>query len=120
MTKHSAILSFCLALLLAACQSAATPPAGQATSSATALQETQDLAAASETAPTSPAAQATQPASGTTAPVQLSGPATCTAVSRQPTPGPTEQSLFPPVGEGDWVQGSESAAVTFFEYSDFQ
>lgn len=47
-------------------------------------------------------------------------PANCTVVSRQPTPGPTEQSLFPPVGSQDWVEGPPSAAVTFIEYSDFQ
>lgn len=47
-------------------------------------------------------------------------PANCTIVSRQPTPGPTEQSVFPPLGSQDWVEGPPSAAVTFIEYSDFQ
>jgi hypothetical protein len=44
----------------------------------------------------------------------------CTVVSRRPTPGPTEQSLFPPVDEDDWVKGEEDAPVTIIEYSDFQ
>ena len=45
--------------------------------------------------------------------------ANCTVVSIIPTPGPTEQSLFPPVGAGDWTQGPDTADVTFTEYSDF-
>jgi hypothetical protein len=44
----------------------------------------------------------------------------CTMISVMPTPGPTEQSLFPPVLDADWVRGSESADVTIIEYSDFQ
>lgn len=49
-----------------------------------------------------------------------SGPASCTAVSVLPTPGPTEASLFPPPSAGDWVKGPDNALVTFTEYSDFQ
>jgi hypothetical protein len=44
----------------------------------------------------------------------------CTVVSREPTPGPTEQSLIPPVNETDWVHGPEDAKVTIIEYGDFQ
>ena len=44
----------------------------------------------------------------------------CTVVSRQPTPGPTEQSLVPLVGDQDWTQGPDDAQVTFIEYGDFQ
>ena len=45
----------------------------------------------------------------------------CQVVSVDPTPGPTEVSMFPPVGEGDWVLGDNpNAALTVIEYSDFQ
>jgi hypothetical protein len=44
----------------------------------------------------------------------------CSVVSKQPTPGPTEQSLFAPVSDKDWVEGKAEAEVTFIEYSDFQ
>lgn len=46
--------------------------------------------------------------------------ASCTVVSREPTPGPTQVSLFPPPGESDWVIGPETAVMTIYEYSDFQ
>ena len=49
-----------------------------------------------------------------------SGEANCTVVSSQPTPGPTEQSLVPAVGEADWAHGPEGAKVTIIEYGDFQ
>jgi cyclophilin family peptidyl-prolyl cis-trans isomerase/protein-disulfide isomerase len=44
----------------------------------------------------------------------------CEVVSVNPTQGPTETSMFPPVDENDWVMGSSSAALTITEYSDFQ
>lgn len=44
----------------------------------------------------------------------------CTVVSLLPTPGPTEQSLFPDVSENDWSRGPLTASVTIIEYSDFQ
>jgi hypothetical protein len=44
----------------------------------------------------------------------------CTVQSPFPTPGPTEQSLFPAASEADWTIGPDSAAITFIEYSDFQ
>ena len=44
----------------------------------------------------------------------------CTVVARQPTPGPTQTSLFPPVTEADHVKGPDTAGVTIIEYSDFQ
>jgi hypothetical protein len=46
--------------------------------------------------------------------------AACTVVSPQPTPGPTEESLFPPVSPEEWTRGPDTAAVTIVEYSDFQ
>ena len=44
----------------------------------------------------------------------------CTVIARQPTPGPTQASLFPPVTKDDHVKGPETAKVTIIEYSDFQ
>ena len=44
----------------------------------------------------------------------------CTVVTKKPTPGPTAESIFPPVGETDHVKGPASAKVTIIEYSDFQ
>lgn len=100
-----------LSWLLAACQGAAvteavdTPPAAtvQPTPSATA-----------QATPTN--APSPQARSAATPSVQ----AQCTVVSRQPTPGPTEKSLFPPVSASDWVEGPDAAAITIIEYSDFQ
>jgi hypothetical protein len=44
----------------------------------------------------------------------------CTVITKKPTPGPTAESIFPPVGDTDWVKGPASAKVTITEYSDFQ
>jgi hypothetical protein len=45
----------------------------------------------------------------------------CNVVSLSPTPGPTQVSMFPPVGEGDWAKGAgDEAILTIIEYSDFQ
>jgi hypothetical protein len=44
----------------------------------------------------------------------------CTVVTRKPTPGPTAESIYPPISSTDWVKGPESAKVTILEYSDFQ
>ena len=89
-------MTFLAAGLLAACAQGSAPVTSQV----------------SPPAPTSPAA--TQTAG---IPVVQPG---CTVVSRQPTPDPTEQALLPPVGEGDWIKGSENAHITLLEYSDFQ
>jgi len=51
---------------------------------------------------------------------KLVSAAQCTVVSSQPTPDSTERSLFPAVSDVDWIQGPDTAAVTFVEYSDFQ
>jgi hypothetical protein len=83
-----------LALLLSACRSA--PGSAPATGAPTATRE-----------PSIPTATPGEPMQ-------------CTLVSAQPTPGPTEQSLFPSVGERDWIKGPDSASLTIIEYSDFQ
>ena len=77
-----------------------------------------------EAEPTKQATQAS-PASTSVVDIPLSssqiGPDSgCTLVSRQPTPGPTQLSLFPAVTETDHVKGAETAKVTIIEYSDFQ
>ena len=75
-------------------------------------------AAVQNTATPSPSPiQATQPAATASS---TPSPMGCTVVSPKPTPGPTEASLFPPIGKEDWVQGPEDASVTLLEYSDFQ
>ena len=53
-------------------------------------------------------------------PLPTSDPVTCTVSSSQPTPGPTEASLFPGVSPTDWKLGPDGAKVVFIEYSDFQ
>jgi protein-disulfide isomerase len=44
----------------------------------------------------------------------------CTVITKKPTPGPTAESIFPPVSKTDWVKGPDNAKVTIIEYSDFQ
>ena len=45
----------------------------------------------------------------------------CKVVSAEPTPGPTEASMFPAPGKDDWIMGDNpNAAMTVIEYSDFQ
>ena len=45
----------------------------------------------------------------------------CQVVSMNPTPGPTEVSIFPPVTDEDWVLGeAQDPVLTITEYSDFQ
>jgi len=44
----------------------------------------------------------------------------CTVVTKKPTPGPTAESIYPPVSDTDHVKGPASAKVTMIEYSDFQ
>jgi cyclophilin family peptidyl-prolyl cis-trans isomerase/protein-disulfide isomerase len=91
-----------LAMGLAACQ------AGQAQPSS---------------APTTGADASVAPTKKSTSPTVTAGqisPPGCTVVSPKPTPGPTQESLFPPVSKQDWVQGPSSAAVTLIEYGDFQ
>jgi hypothetical protein len=60
-----------------------------------------------------------QPATPTIAATGTKTPG-CSVVSLQPTPGPTEQSLFPASRQGDQASGPVTATVTIIEYGDFQ
>lgn len=93
-----------LGLLITACGGTNTPSS--------------DAGATTQANPEVPPTQPSTPTVLTPGDLQLT--TNCTVVSRSPTPGPTQESLFPPVGEGDWVKGAEDAQVTFVEYSDFQ
>ena len=44
----------------------------------------------------------------------------CTVVTQKPTPGPTPETVYPPVTDTDWTKGPANAKVTIIEYSDFQ
>lgn len=44
----------------------------------------------------------------------------CEQVAVNPTPAPSEASLFAPVSNGDWVRGPQDAPVTLIMYCDFQ
>jgi cyclophilin family peptidyl-prolyl cis-trans isomerase/protein-disulfide isomerase len=75
------------------------------------------LAACTQAKPTSQA-QVTKP-------VATEDPKTpkmaCQVVSLEPTQGPTEVSMFPPLSKEDWVLGKNpDAPLTIIEYSDFQ
>jgi PBP1b-binding outer membrane lipoprotein LpoB len=87
-----------LALLLSACGSLTPPPA----STQEAQLPTQEQTSVSV---------ATQPVATTT-------PACRVDTSAQPDP--TQEALFPQVGEQAWAQGPETARVRIIEYSDFQ
>lgn len=103
-----------LAIFLVACSSASTEVPTE--TSAEPIETADNTGVESTTHPTLPVAS---PTSETVQAVEASE-ANCTVVSHQPTPGPTEQSLVPPVGSGDWTFGPDDAAVTFTEYGDFQ
>jgi len=74
-----------------------------------------------EALPPAPAVEETA-APAETASVSQEGSAVpgCTVTSVRSTPDATQESIFPPVSEADWVSGPDSAYVTFVEYSDFQ
>jgi cyclophilin family peptidyl-prolyl cis-trans isomerase/protein-disulfide isomerase len=98
-----------LALALSACQGA---------SPATVANPYNGNPTASSNLPPTLAATITPPADTAAAPAAV--PVGCTVVSAQPTPGPTQESLFPSVSTTDWVRGPADASVTIVEYADFQ
>lgn len=54
-------------------------------------------------------------------PTPTAGSPCINVIKSEPTPGPDQPSLFPPVSLDDHVRGAgESAMVTFVEYGDFQ
>ncbi len=115
MLKRTLIEFFLLSLFLAGCQSQSDTPTTQP-----AMQETKALVTQSDSfGNASPITTEIQPPAPTTT-GEKAAVANCTVVSLEPTPGPTEESLFPPPGESDWVVGPETATMTIYEYSDFQ
>lgn len=115
MLKKLLIFAVLISVFLAACQSAAGSPTTQPSATAEPQEDT-PTAASSPTVETAPTATQEEP----TEQVENPQEANCTVVSRQPTPGPTEQSIIPPVSESDWTHGPEDAKVTIIEYGDFQ
>lgn len=104
-----------LAIVLAGCQGS-IPAATEKPAETESIQVT-------ESPPETPVkteAPEVSPTSSEEAALTDSPPPGCTVVSRQPTPGPTEQSLFPPASEEDWVKGPDDAAITIIEYGDYQ
>jgi cyclophilin family peptidyl-prolyl cis-trans isomerase/protein-disulfide isomerase len=71
-----------------------------------------------------PASGGTGPASATSATPSLANTAgaapACTRIYAEPTPDPTTESLFPPVGADDHLRGPADAPTTITVYSDFQ
>lgn len=115
MRKTLLILFLLIAVLLAACQGSAPTEGITATEQVANTQTPTAMAEPTETA----AEQATPTLEEVAAEGSLVR-MTCTVESRDPTPGPTEASIFTPVSKSDWVQGSDNAKVTIIEYSDFQ
>jgi ABC-type transport system substrate-binding protein len=117
MLRRSLIPLLLLGILLGACQSnapASLPPTAQVVTPSPQKADTAKLAASAVPSTANPAAAASSAGAVTGAPPG------CTVVSPQPTPGPTETSLFPPISDKDWVIGVPTATVSIIEYSDFQ
>jgi protein-disulfide isomerase len=101
MLRRSLIALLLLGILLGACQSnapASPRPTAQAVTPSPRIADASSLTPAAVTG----------------------APPGCTVVSPQPTPGPTEASLFPPISDKDWAIGAPTATVSIVEYSDFQ
>lgn len=114
MLKTLSALLLILVVFSTACQSATVSPTSQPATEDTPEQVSEDKT--STELPPLPEVSPT-PTTGQTGELDE---ANCTVVSRQPTPGPTEQSIIPPVSDADWVHGPEDAKVTIIEYGDFQ
>jgi hypothetical protein len=114
MLKKTIALCVLLVVILAACQSSTASPTALPS---TEIETSQSGGTTpSQTAPPLPEVSPTP----TTDQALIQAEANCTVVSRQPTPGPTEQSIVPPVSDLDWAHGPEDAKVTIIEYGDFQ
>ena len=105
MLKRLIPLFVLLTSLLVACQGAAVTPEPFSTAGP---------------APSQAPVEGTQSESGERSPDTFAVNAQCSVVSGNPTPGATQESIFAPVGEADWVLGSDTADITIIEYSDFQ
>jgi hypothetical protein len=114
MPKRVLLPAILIAWMLVSCQVKPSTPTDIGSTSAPAAQPTALATVSSTHTPASSPVPSPEPASTT------SIPQGCTVVSPQPTPGPTEQSIFPPVSDKDWIQGPGTAHVTLLEYSDFQ
>ena len=100
------ILFLMTVLLLAACSSAAQSPAAEAPA-------TQADAPATET-------QATEVQHTEAQPAETARRREMAAIEEEAREVPAELEAIFGVTADDWVVGSDSAAVTFVEYSDFQ
>jgi hypothetical protein len=106
MSKNPPVIIIYLIILVAACQSRYQPPRNQASLNTPA--QTAKLTAENHSISTQNTISGSSVPSG------------CTAISPKPTPGSTEQSLFPLVGPQDWLRGPITATITIIEYGDFQ
>lgn len=112
-----------LALLLAACQANTGTPATTATAEIAETESSMFSEATDtpqEAAPSETATEAPETPTPAQISAETSGTPGCTVESPRPTPGPTQQSIFPPVSDDDWVLGPQDAHVTILEYGDFQ
>ena len=117
MSKWIVFILIAIAMTLTACQ--ASNPSGARDTTVPGAVATVATQLATQTRPAL-AGQPSPQVSPTQAVAAVPGaPAGCTVVSPQPTPGPTEQSAFPPVSDEDWVKGPETAFLTIIEYGDF-
>ena len=110
MNKKLLLLTVSFAILMAACSGAvqtATPEVSESNpvEAAPATQQSSDNSATSEPIPL---------------PTGSGEPTECTVVGLLPPLDPTQQALFPQVGEDEWTKGPEDAQVTIIDYSDFQ
>ncbi len=113
MQKKIVILVLCFAFVLVGCQSAREAVEGGAATGVAPLPTLKAIVTSQSTQASSlPSDTVTE-----TSPVTV---AKCAVVTSQLTPDATEQALFPAVSDADWIQGADTAAVTFIEYGDFQ